>query len=159
MPQYDTSSIFDNTIVKDNSFTLGQVWVIVSVLLAVIGGVLIYSNYLSKDKEDKYTGNQKKIYDFFNFKITIIEPIFRLLYVVCTIALTLGSFSLIGKNFFEFIGTLVFGNLALRLCFEFVLLIFNMFNNIDMINRKMPGKPKKESTEKKSKEVEETSKN
>ncbi len=155
MPQYDTDSIIGSSIIKNNSFTLGEVWIIISILLAVIGGMFIYSNYLSKEKEGKYTGYKKVIYDFFNFKITIIEPIFRMLYVICTIALTLGSFSLIGKNFFSFIGVLVFGNLALRLSFEFILLVLYMFKNIDSINKRMPSKVRIKEEDKKEDEKKE----
>lgn len=149
MPQYDTSGFStDNFINTAKSFSLPEVWIIISVLLAVIGGILIYTNYLGSDKEDSYTGTKKFLYDFFNFKITIIEPIFRLLYIICTIALTLGSFSLIGTNFFGFIGVLVFGNVALRLSYEFILLVLNMFKNVSEINDKLGKKPKQTKEDK-----------
>ncbi len=133
MPQYDTEN-FMTAMKTTKSFSISEVWVIISVLLAVIIGILFYNNYLGKDKENKYTGFKKFIYDFLNFKITIIEPIFRVLYIVCAIALTLGSFSLIANNFFCFIGILVFGNIALRLIYEFILLILNMIKNISEIH-------------------------
>ena len=123
MPQYDTESIITDTISNTTkSFSISEVWVIISVLLAVIGGIFLFSTYFSKDKEKEYTGFKKVLYDFVNFKFTIIEPIFRVLYLIIAIALTLSSFSLITKNFFEFIALVLFGNIILRLIFEMLLL-------------------------------------
>lgn len=137
MPQYDTSSVIDNTIDVSKSFTLSEVWVIISVLLAVIGGILLFNTYFGKDKEDKYTGYKKLLYDFLNFKVTIIEPIFRVLYLIVAIAITLGSFSLLTVNFFKFVAVLVFGNIAVRLGFELLLLTLRLFKDVDEINEKM----------------------
>ena len=73
MPQYDTESIITNTINNTTkSFSVSEVWVIVSVLLAVIGGIFLYVNYFSKDKEKEYKGLKKVLYDFINFKFTTI---------------------------------------------------------------------------------------
>lgn len=149
MPQYDTSGIVENTMNVTKSFSLAEVWLIISVLLAVIGGILLFTTYFGKDKEDKYTGYKKFIYDFVNFKITIIEPIFRVLYLVVAIAITLGSFSLIGINFFKFVGVLVFGNVAARLGFELLLLTLKLFSNVAEINSKLGKTVKMDKTAKK----------
>lgn len=134
MPQYDTEKAITDTITNTaKSFSISEVWVIISVLLAVIGGVFLFTNYFGKDKEGTYTGYKKKIYDFINFKTTIIEPIFRVLYLIAAIAITLTSFSYITTNFFEFIGTLVFGNILARLTFELLLLVLKLFKDVSEI--------------------------
>lgn len=134
MPQYDTEKAITDTITNTaKSFSISEVWVIISVLLAVIGGVFLFTNYFGKDKEGAYTGYKKKIYDFINFKTTIIEPIFRVLYLIVAIAITLASFSYITTNFFEFIGTLVFGNILARLAFELLLLVLKLFKDVSEI--------------------------
>lgn len=134
MPQYDTEKAITDTITNTaKSFSISEVWVIISVLLAVIGGVFLFTNYFGKDKEGTYTGYKKKIYDFINFKTTIIEPIFRVLYLIAAIAITLASFSYITTNFFEFIGTLVFGNILARLTFELLLLVLKLFKDVSEI--------------------------
>lgn len=165
MPQYDTDSIITNTI--DNaskSFSISEVWIIISVLLAIIGGIFLFTNYFTKDKEKEYKGLKKVIYDFINFKFTIIEPIFRVLYLITTIALTLSSLSLITENFFQFISVLVFGNLIVRLAFELLLLTLKLFKDVSEINSKMNNndiKPKQlnkiltKKTNKKIKEIDE----
>ncbi len=134
MPQYDTEKAITDTITNTaKSFSISEVWVIISILLAVIGGVFLFTNYFGKDKEGTYTGYKKKIYDFINFKTTIIEPIFRVLYLIAAIAITLASFSYITTNFFEFIGTLIFGNILARLAFELLLLVLKLFKDVSEI--------------------------
>lgn len=138
MPQYDTEKAITDTITNTaKSFSISEVWVIISILLAVIGGVFLFTNYFGKDKEGTYTGFKKKIYDFINFKTTIIEPIFRVLYLIVAIAITLASFSYITTNFFEFIGTLVFGNIIARLAFELLLLILKLFKDVTEIKNSL----------------------
>lgn len=138
MPQYDTENVITNTINNSNaSFSISEVWIIISVLLAVIGGIFLFNTYFSKDKENNYTGLKKVLYNFINFKFTIIEPIFKVSYLIIAIALTLSSLSLITTNFFEFIGILIFGNIILRLIFELLLLILKLFKDVSEINSKM----------------------
>lgn len=138
MPQYDTESIVSNTLSNTTpSFSISEVWVIVSVLLAVIGGIVLYNTYFSKSNEDKFTGIKKVLYDFVNFKFTIIEPIFKVLYLILAIALTLSSLSLITTNFFKFIAVIVFGNIVVRLAFELLLLTLKLMKDVSEINKKI----------------------
>ena len=145
MPQYDTERVITNTITNTaKSFSISEVWIIISILLALIGGVFLYTTYFSKDKdkENDYKGTRKTIYDFLNFKITIIEPIFRVCYLVVAIAITLCSFAFITTNFFKFIGVLVFGNIVARLFFELLLLTLKLFDDVSEINKKLKKEPK-----------------
>lgn len=137
MPQYDIDSGINNITNNANSFTLSEVWIIISLLLAVIGGVFIFTTYFSKDKEKKYNGLKKKAYDFINFKITLIEPIFKLLYLISAIAITLCSFVCITENFFYFIGLLIFGNIMLRIIFELLLLTLKLFKDVSKIEKQI----------------------
>lgn len=138
MPQYDINSGITNAISNTTtSFSLGEVWTIISILLAVIGGIFLFTTCFSKEKENTYTGFKKIIYNFFNFKITIIEPIFRIAYLITAIAITLCSFSYITTNFFEFLGILVFGNITARLTYEFFLLLLKMFKDVAEINSRL----------------------
>lgn len=152
MPQYDMDSGITNTISNvSTTFSISEVWSIVSILLAVIGGIFIYNTYFSKNKEKEYTGLKNTIYNFFTFKITIIEPLFKVMYIITAIAITLCSFSYLTTNFFQFIGMLVFGNLIARLSFELLLLTLKLFKDVSEINSKMP-KVKKEKVQKKETE-------
>lgn len=141
MPQYDTESIITNTVNNTTkTFSNTEVWIIISVLLAVIGGIFLYVNYFSKDKEKEYKGFKKLLFDFINFKFTIIEPIFKVLYLIVAMSHTLSSLSLITTNFFEFIALIVFGNIVIRLVFELLLLTLKLFKDVSEINEKMSKK-------------------
>ena len=147
MPQYDAESAITNTITNTaKSFSISEVWIIISVLLAVIGGIFIFTTYFGQDKENEYTGYKKKLFDFLNFKITIMEPIFRVLYLIVAIAITLCSFSYITTNFFQFVGTLVFGNIIARMSFELLLLTLKLFKDVSEINKKLNGNKEIKST-------------
>jgi len=149
MPQYDTDTIVNSTISNGTpSFSISEVWIIVSVLLAVIGGIILYNTYFSKSNKDKFTGIKKVLYDFVNFKFTIIEPIFKVLYLIIAIALTLSSLSLITSNFFEFIAVIVFGNIVVRLVFELLLLTLKLMKDVSEINIKLTKKSSAKKEEK-----------
>lgn len=157
MPQYDIDSGITNTLTNTTtSFSISEVWIIVSVLLAVIGGIFLFTTYFSKGKENNYIGLKKVLYDFVNFKITIIEPIFRVLYLITAIAITLCSFSYLTVNFFKFIGIIVFGNIIVRLAFELLLLTLKLIKDVSEINSKLPKQKETKKTSKK--EIEETNK-
>lgn len=135
MPQYDIDSGVTNTLSNaTQSFSISEVWIIISILLAVIGGTFLFSNYFGKEKEKSYAGYKKTIYDFVNFKLTIIEPLFKVLYLIIAIAITLSSLSYITTNFFKFIALLIFGNISVRLTFEFLLLLLKLFKDVSEIN-------------------------
>lgn len=141
MPQYDIDSGVTNTLTNyQTSFSISEVWIIVSVILAVIGGIFLYNTYFNKNKENSYKGLKKVLYDFVNFKITIIEPLFRVSYLITTIAITLCSFAYLTENFFKFISILVFGNIIVRLSFELMLLTLKLIKDVSEINFKMTKK-------------------
>ena len=151
MPQYDTDIITNSISTNNQSFTISEVWIIISLFLAVIGGIILYNTYFSKEKENKYNGYKKILYDYINFNITIIEPLFKVLYLILSIAITLISLTFITTNFFKFIGIIVFGNIILRLIFEFILLMLKLFKDVSEINKKTKTnttKPKKKTTDK-----------
>ena len=155
MPQYDIDSGITNTISNGNTtFSISEVWMIISILLAIIGGIYLFTNYFNREKATTYTGYKKKLYDFLHFEITIIEPIFKVLYLIIAISITLSSFSFITQNFFKFIGILVFGNLIARLTFELLLLTLKMFKDISEINIKI----NKDKTKKSKQEIEDNNK-
>ena len=151
MPQYDTDIITNSISTNNQSFTISEVWIIISLLLAVIGGIILYNTYFSKEKDNKYNGYKKILNDYINFNITIIEPLFIVLYLILSIAITLISLTFITTNFFKFIGIIVFGNIILRLIFEFILLMLKLFKDVSEINKKTKTnttKLKKKTTDK-----------
>lgn len=111
-------------------------WVVIAAIVAIVGGIALYFTFLSKDNESKYTGFTKKLYDFLNFKTLTVEALLKICYLVSALFITLTSLGLIGTSFISFIILLVFGNLMIRVCYEFALLIILIYRNIKEINEK-----------------------
>lgn len=130
-------------------------WTIVSVVLALVGGVAAYAIFVSKKNEGEYNGFLEWLHNFLNFKTFFIETILKLLYIICAIFITLNSFSFIRISIAQFFAVLIFGNLTARIGFELILLLITLVNNTTEINKKMPNVTKKESASKTKKKDEE----
>lgn len=151
MPSYDQNYTQVVTNVSTGSFTGTEVWIIISCILAIFIGIGLYIIYLNPENEKNMKGNLEKIHQFFNFKITIIKPILKVLYLISAIAISLSAFAFIGTNFFKFIFIILFGNIVLRITFEILLLLITLTNNVSEINQKLKSvdeKPKKKRIKK-----------
>ncbi len=128
-----------------------MIWIIISVVLAIIGGIALYFTVFAKSNENKFKGFMKWLYDFVTFKKMMLESLLRVLYIIVAIYITLSSFALISNSFVGFLAMLVFGNLIARITFEFSLVLLTICKNTTEINSKMKSevKPKKEETKEK----------
>lgn len=127
------------------------VWGVVSLLVAICAGIVLYFTFLSPKNEDSYTGATKKIYDFLSFKTMSIEAILKVLYLVIAIYITISSFSLITTSFVLFLMVLVFGNIVARLIFEgalLIIMIYRRLNDCYLVLKSKDEKKKVEKTEK-----------
>ena len=113
-----------------------EIWIIISLILGVIGGILTYFLFLTKKNEGKFKGFVKWLYEFLSFKKMCIEVILKIVYLMLTIYITLASFAFISTPA-AFFGLLILGNLTIRVMFEFSLLFLMMFNQVKEINDKM----------------------
>ena len=123
-----------------------SVWVIVSLILAIIGGIVIYFTYLAKRNEGKYTGFLGWMYDFLTFKKMVIENILKILYLIIALFITLSSFAFISSSFLAFVGYLLLGNLIARIMYELFLVVLIICRNTTDISKKLD---KKEIVDKK----------
>lgn len=114
-----------------------SIWVIISIVVAIIGGIALYFTFLSKKNEGKFTGFWGWIYEFLTFKKMVIENILKVLYLILAIFVTLSSFALISANFLSFLLCLVVGNLIVRICYELFLVVLVICRNTTEINKKM----------------------
>ena len=133
---YDVTSMRDLGI-GVNSVSGFQTWQIVSVVLAIVGGLFVYFTFLSANNEGKYTGFLAWLYDFLHFKKMFLETILKVTYIILALYITLSSFALIGTNFLLFLMTLLGGNILLRLTYEFSLILLTICKNTTEINKKM----------------------
>lgn len=115
----------------------GLTWMVIALLLAIIGGILIYFLFLKKENENKYTGFVKYLYEFLSFKKMWLETILKVSYLILAIYITLTSFELIGTSFMAFVLTLVFGNIILRVIYELSLVLLTICRNTTEINKKL----------------------
>lgn len=112
------------------------VWSIISIVLAIVGGIIAYFLFLKSDKkfDNKFLLWLK---DFADFKTMLIEPILKVTYLILAIFITLVSLGLIGKSFVGFILTLTLGNIVLRIIYEASLILLMIWKNTTEINKKM----------------------
>ena len=127
-----------------NSAIGSSAWLIASVVLAIVGGILVYFLFLSKKNEGKFTGFIGWLYDFLSFKKMFLETLLKVTYLILAIYITLSSFALIGTSFLGFLMTLVIGNLIVRITYEFSLLLLVICRNTTDIAKNM----KKQDTDK-----------
>ena len=104
---------------KNNIVTTSNdafIWIVLSVVIAIVGGIAIYFAFLNKNNENKLTGFWKDIYDFLNFKKKYLSELLKLIYVIVTIGMNLLLLTNIFSNFF--------------------ITIFNKMNNKDHFKKK-----------------------
>ena len=113
------------------------VWAIVSLLVAICGGIVLYFTFLNKDNAKNYQGATKKLYDFLSFKTLSLEAILKICYLVIAIFITITSFSYISTSIIAFLLYLVIGNIVARIVFESALLVIMMYHKLNEINDKL----------------------
>lgn len=118
------------------------IWMVVSLVLAIVGGLLIYFLFLNKKNEGKFKGFLGWMYQFLSFDKMFLETLLKITYLIFALYITLSSFALIAVNFLAFLATLVFGNVLLRVGYEFSLLLLVICRNTTEIakNTKKSGK-------------------
>lgn len=114
-----------------------SVWIIISIVVAIVGGICLYFTVFSDKNEGKYTGFMEKLYEFVKFKKMYITTILKVSYLIIAIYLTLSSFALISTSFLLFLLTLIGGNLLLRIIYEFSLVLLSIQENVSAINKKI----------------------
>ena len=137
-----SSSYYSRSLLSTSDAVNSSVWLIVSIILAVIGGILIYLLFLSKKNEGKFKGFVGWLYDFLSFKKMFMEALLKITYLIVALYITLSSFALIGSNFIGFLAILIIGNVVARLVYEFSLLLLVICRNTTEINKKLSKKDK-----------------
>ena len=131
-------------------------WTVVSLILAIIGGILVYFLFI-KGKDLKLSAGLQKLRDLLDFKIMLIEPILKILYLVITLFIMLSSFSLITVNFLGFLLMFILGPIVVRIIYEASLMFLMIWKNTKIIadntdKEKVEKNNKKETKAKEDKE-------
>ena len=128
------------------------IWTIIALILAIIGGVLVYFLFIKGNL--KLNPGLKKLRDVLDFRVMLIEPMLKILYLIGTIFIILFSFSFITVNFLTFILMLLLGPVLIRLAYEASLILVMIWKNTKIIsdNTAKVETPKKPKTPKEEKE-------
>lgn len=119
------------------SSTEAGIWTIISAVVAVIGGIVLYFTFLKKSNEGKFKGFAGWMYEFLSFKEMLIESLLKVFYLICALFITLSSFALIGNSFLGFVAVLIGGNILVRIVYEFSLVLLVICRNTTDINNKL----------------------
>ena len=124
------------------------IWTIIALILAIIGGVLVYFLFIRGNL--KLNPGLKKLRDVLDFRVMLIEPMLKILYLIGTIFIILFSFSFITVNFLTFILMLLLGPVLIRLAYEASLILVMIWKNTKIIsdNTAKVEKPKTPKEEK-----------
>lgn len=131
------------------------IWGIIALLVALVGGIVLYFTFLSKKNDGKFEGVLGWLYDTLTFKKMLLETVLKITYLIFAIWITLSSFTLIGTSFWGFVLMLVGGNVLVRVIYEFSLLTIVMCRNTTEINTYLKKKALKENNEVKAEVVKE----
>ncbi len=112
-------------------------WMIAALILAIVGGILVVTLFLTKGNKDKFKGFVGWLYKFLNFEFLTLELIFRALYATVSIFIILSSFNYISVSFVSFLSYLLIGLVVTRVIFELTMLLIKICNNVSEINRKL----------------------
>lgn len=134
---YNSYGVSPTILNSSPKFAASGIWTIVSVILAIIGGIVLYFTFLSKKNEGKFTGFLGWLYDFLTFKKMMIENVLKILYIIVALFVTLSSFGLISISFLAFLLTLVIGNVLTRVIYELLLVKLVICKNTTEINKKL----------------------
>ena len=125
-----------NLISNMNSNTEAGIWIIISFVLAIVGAFIAYFLFVKPEKQygSKFVNWLKS---FLNFNEMLIEPILKIAYIFLALLITLASFAFISTSFVGFLLVLIFGNLLLRVTYEFFMITIGIWQNTRDINKKM----------------------
>jgi hypothetical protein len=133
---YSTPSYTSYPVSSGSDFA--AVWVVISAILAVVGGILVYALFLSKKNGAKVKGFWKWLYEFLKFDKLSIELILKLTYVIAAIYLSLVSLTFLGTPaWYMFFAVLIGGNLGLRITYELVLITVLLWRNTEDIKKSL----------------------
>ncbi|MBR2841447.1 hypothetical protein IKE80_01515 [Candidatus Saccharibacteria bacterium] len=111
------------------------VWALIAIILAIVGGILVYFLFV-KSKTEPKGKFAKWLKDFLAFKIMWLEPILKVVYYIATIFVILYSFSFLGMvglmggvAIIMFFATLILGPIFVRIMYEATMMFIMIWRN------------------------------
>ncbi len=129
-----------DAVIAAGLFDSAGIWGIIALILAIIGGILVYFLFI-RQKNSPKNKFAKWLKDFLSFKIMWIEVILKIAYYVATIFIILFSFSFFGMtNIFGgaavlmFFLCLILGPIVIRLAYEAGMMFIMIWRNTQDIS-------------------------
>lgn len=141
------SDFYDTNLISYPHYSIDSTWLVVSAVLALIGGIVFYIVFVSTKNDDQYNGFMSWLHKFLNFKKLFINIVLKVLYMVTAIFITLSSFSFMRVSVASFFLWLILGNIIARISYEFILMLLTLVTNTTEINDKLNNIQLKHSTE------------
>lgn len=144
-----TSSLYDSAFSVSKSLDGLYILGIIAIIVAIFGTITILVTFLKKENEGKFTGFLGLLYDTLTFKKLWLKPILKVSYLMLAIYMTIYSFGFISikeVGWKLWLGTLIIGNILLRVCYEAIMMFIGIYENSKEMNEKMPKAPKPQVT-------------
>ena len=110
----------------------------IAAAVAAVLGVALFFTFFRRKNEGRFFGVKGKMYDFMNLNRFYAEDILRFVYIVATCVVTVtGIVTIILGSFIMGILELVAVNLALRICFELVMMFIMLCRKTVSMDRKL----------------------
>ena len=131
---YDVATSANN--IMPMSDTTAVIILAVSLMVAILAFFLIV-----KVKNKPESSFMRKLHEYLNFRAIIIDDLIKFFYILSTVSLTITAFWMMFQkvNYAPLLGlaVLVFGNLAVRVFYEFIMLLVGIWTNTTDIRNKV----------------------
>ena len=131
----DSSSSYNTATSAYGTMAGAGIWSIIAIILAIIGGILVYFLFV-KSKTEPKGKFAKWLKDFLSFKIMWLEPILKVVYYIATIFVVLYSFTFLGMigvlggmAFLMFFFCLILGPVLIRIAYEMTMMFIMIWRN------------------------------
>lgn len=115
-------------------------WAIGLTVAAVAAGIILNFTFLKRSNEGRFRGFWGKVYNVFSFNRFYSEGILKLLNVISFLLITVfGIYMIFTGSIIGGILMIVIGNLAVRLCYELIVMFIILARKTVSIDRRMAG--------------------
>ncbi|MBR3253719.1 hypothetical protein IKF86_00515 [Candidatus Saccharibacteria bacterium] len=116
---------------NSSAFDGAQVWAVIALILAIVGGILTYFLFVKakNSPKGKFVSWLKK---FLDFKSMWIEALLKISYYFLTIFVILSSFSYLalgGNGVLLWLGNLILGPIVVRVAYEMFMMFVMIWRN------------------------------
>jgi len=110
-----------------NAIEGAYVWEIVSIVIAICGGIVAYLLFVNK--KTSVTKALPKLRDILDADKLFIEHLVRIIYLVLTVYFILHSFGFISISWYIFLEELLLKPILLRVIYELIIIFIHIWKN------------------------------